>query len=181
MISLRKPSRSVVERLLAQQAERPYNYPDVGATQATPPAGWNVDRTVAEIGSEFEAAKAAIDAWQPFGHDWITVVAPGPPRVGTCVAVVAHVAGLWWVDISRVVYTIDEPDRYGFAYGTLPMHAERGEERFEVIRTADTVRYEVLAFSKPNHILAKLGAPFARRAQKAFARGSIAAMQRAAR
>ena len=32
----------------------------------------------------------------------------------------------------RVVYVVDEPDRRGFAYGTLPGHAESGEERFVV-------------------------------------------------
>ena len=32
----------------------------------------------------------------------------------------------------RVVYVVDEPDRRGFAYGTLPGHAESGEELFMV-------------------------------------------------
>ncbi len=32
----------------------------------------------------------------------------------------------------RVVYVIDEPDRRGFAYGTLPGHPESGEELFAV-------------------------------------------------
>ncbi len=32
----------------------------------------------------------------------------------------------------RVVYVVDEPDRRGFAYGTLPGHAESGEELFLV-------------------------------------------------
>lgn len=37
----------------------------------------------------------------------------------------------------RVVYLIDESDRQGFAYGTLPGHPESGEETFVVQRTDD--------------------------------------------
>ena len=55
-------------------------------------------------------------------------------------------------------------ERFGFAYGTLPGHAERGEERFSVVLNRDdgSVHYEVLAMSRPKHPLAWLGYPFAR-------------------
>lgn len=177
MISLRPPSRAVVERLIATQQELAHTYPDVGATRGELPQGWNVDRTEALVGDSFERAREAIDAWAPFDHDWIRAVADGPPREGRCVAVVARVSGLWWVNVSRVVYTIDEPGRYGFAYGTLPLHAESGEELFLVERTAEGVRYRIVAFSRPHHPLARLGGPLARRAQRRFARGSVEAMR----
>jgi uncharacterized protein (UPF0548 family) len=69
--------------------------------------------------------------------------------------------------------------KFGFAYGTLPAHAERGEERF-LIETDDAGRvwYDILAFSRPRHILARLGYPYVRRVQKRFARDSAAAVQR---
>jgi uncharacterized protein (UPF0548 family) len=38
----------------------------------------------------------------------------------------------------RIVYVIDEPDRRGFAYGTLPGHPERGEEAFIISRRPAT-------------------------------------------
>jgi uncharacterized protein (UPF0548 family) len=71
--------------------------------------------------------------------------------------------------------------RYGFAYGTLPGHAESGEERFTVEwHEADAaVWYDILAFSRPQHFLARLGYPFARRLQRRFAKDSVAAMLRA--
>ena len=51
---------------------------------------------------------------------------------------------------TRVVYVIDEPDRKGFAYGTLPGHPERGEEAFVVERRADdSVWLVIRAFSRP--------------------------------
>jgi uncharacterized protein (UPF0548 family) len=88
------------------------------------------------------------------------------------------------VNACRVVYVVDEGgpvQRFGFAYGTLPDHAESGEERFTVEwhEADDAVWYDILAFSRPQQLLARLGYPFARRLQKRFARGSAAAMRRA--
>jgi uncharacterized protein (UPF0548 family) len=68
--------------------------------------------------------------------------------------------------------------RRSFAYGTLPEHGERGEERFTVEwrREDDSVFYELYAFSRPNHLIARLGYPLARRLQRRFARDSLRAM-----
>lgn len=37
----------------------------------------------------------------------------------------------------QVVYVLDEPDRQGFAYGTLPGQPESGEEAFVIERADD--------------------------------------------
>jgi uncharacterized protein (UPF0548 family) len=96
-------------------------------------------------------------------------------------AVVARVLGLWWTNINRVIYTVDEPDAFGFAYGTLPFHAEQGEELFMVERSGQSaeVTYRVLAFSRPRHLLARIGSPISRNAQRRFGSGSMQAMRRA--
>ena len=53
---------------------------------------------------------------------------------------------------ARVVYVIDQPDRKGFGYGTLPGHPERGEESFVVERRADeSVWLTIRAFSRPSN------------------------------
>jgi uncharacterized protein (UPF0548 family) len=66
----------------------------------------------------------------------------------------------------RVVYVIDEPDRWGFAYGTLPGHHESGEEAFVLHRTDDGRSVlSITAFSRPATALAKLAGPFGRGAQ----------------
>jgi uncharacterized protein (UPF0548 family) len=61
----------------------------------------------------------------------------------------------------RVVYVVDEPDRRGFAYGTLPGHAESGEELFLVTYDPATeeVRAVVTAFSRHVTWWSRLGAP----------------------
>jgi uncharacterized protein (UPF0548 family) len=91
---------------------------------------------------------------------------------------------MWWLNASRIVYVIDEGGpltRFGFAYGTLPEHAESGEERFliEWERDSDEVWYSILAFSRPRHWLALAGYPLVRRLQRRFGRESAAAMVRA--
>ena len=103
---------------------------------------------------------------------------------GKCVAVVVPVAGMSFVNISRIVYILDEAGlerRFGFAYGTLGHHAESGEERFMVVwdRSSDAVTYDLLAFSRPNHPLARIAYPLSRALQKRFASCSLAAMRRA--
>ena len=76
---------------------------------------------------------------------------------------------------SRVV---DEPDRYGFAYGTLPSHPEEGEEHFLVTRAASgTVRFDVVAFSRPHDLLTKLGGPLPPRLQARATRRYLAGMR----
>jgi uncharacterized protein (UPF0548 family) len=68
-----------------------------------------------------------------------------------------------------------------FGWGTLPEHALRGEERFavEYDHGNDGVWYDVLAFSRPRHMLAWAGFPLVRRMQRRFGLDSIGALQRA--
>jgi len=65
--------------------------------------------------------------------------------------------------------------------GTLADHVESGEERFSVEwrRQDGSVWYDLLAFSRPRHPLAKLGTPMGRALQRRFARDSLQAMARA--
>jgi uncharacterized protein (UPF0548 family) len=66
----------------------------------------------------------------------------------------------------RIIYRTDQPDRLGFAYGTLPGHPERGEEAFHVLRGSDnSVTAQILAFSRSDDMPTRLAAPVARRVQ----------------
>jgi uncharacterized protein (UPF0548 family) len=147
-----------------------------------------VDRTrikLGEGGKVFAAAKAALGCWEHFRLGWAEAWPPETPiQAGEVVAVVARPFGLWWLNACRIIYVVDEEgrvQRYGFAYGTLPEHAESGEERFTVEwhEADDAVWYDLVAFSRPQQLLARLGYPLARRVQKRFARDSAAAMRRA--
>jgi uncharacterized protein (UPF0548 family) len=101
------------------------------------------------------------------------------------VAVQTKTFGLWSLNAARIVYVIDEREtqnaRLGFAYGTLADHVERGEERFTVEWQADdSVWYDIYAFSRPKHPLARLGYPITRMLQKRFIAHSLAVMRKAA-
>lgn len=187
MLSLRKPSADSVHRFLAGQAELDFTYSAVGATAATPPAGFVVDRTRVKLGKGepvFRAAEDALRRWEQFRLGWVEAWSPGTPiRPGEVVAVMGRAVGLWWLNACRIVYVVGESGpvcRFGFAYGTLPGHVESGEERFliEWDRDEGSVWYDILAFSRPNHVLTRLGYPLVRRSQKRFGRDSAASLFR---
>jgi uncharacterized protein (UPF0548 family) len=190
VLSVRKPRAETLRPFLAAQAGLPFTYAAVGATAGTPPAGFDVDRTRVRLGAGEPVFRAAVDAlrrWEQFRLGWVGAwPSDTPVRAGEAVAVVGRAVGLWWRNACRVVYTVDEAGpvaRFGFAYGTLPGHVESGEERFlvEWDRADGGVWYDILAFSRPSHLLARLGYPVVRRAQKRFGRHSAAAMLRATR
>ncbi len=187
MLSLRKPSAESLRPFLEAQAKLPFSYAAVGATAKTPPADYAVDRTRIKLGEGepvFQAAKAALRRWEQFQLGWVEAWSPDTPiRSGEVVAVMGHAFGWWWSNACRIVYVVDESgpiSKFGFAYGTLPGHVESGEERFliEWDRSDDSVWYDILAFSRPNHLLTRLGYPLVRRLQKRFGRDSAAAMLR---
>ena len=132
----------------------------------------------------FARAVQALKRWEMFNLGWIRLYPPeAAPAVGTTVAVLARHLGFYSLNACRVVYVVEEDApvrRYGFAYGTLPNHAERGEERFSIEwHSDDSVWYDILAFSRCNHPLAMIGYPMTRLLQKRFARDSKRAMMKA--
>jgi uncharacterized protein (UPF0548 family) len=189
MPSLIKPSSEVIRQFLAGQAGRLFSYPEVGRTRDTPPAGYAVDHRRARLGegrTAFDAACAALRRWEMFQLGWVQICWPDAPiEPGTVVASLARVGVMWWLNACRIVYVIDETAprrRFGFAFGTLEEHAECGEERFTVeSRDDDSVWYDIFAFSRPRHWMARLGYPLSRWMQKRFGLGSIAAMTAAVR
>ena len=188
LISLRRPTEAAIAGFLDRQVESSFNYAEVGASHGDPPPRYAIDRNSVRVGkgqAAFQRAREAINGWAMFDADWVEVHPPGAAvSPGTNVAVLAHVLGIWYLNASRIVYLIDEAgavETYGFAYGTLPDHAEQGEERFTVLwdHADDSVRYEQFAFSRPSRLLTQLNYPLARTVQKRFARDALEAMQRA--
>lgn len=189
MFTLTEPSDRDIESFISSQTDLPFTYADVGATRFDPtsaPRGFVLDHNRVQLGfgnEVYERAVAALKQWRQFGLGWVTAVPSGVKlEKDAVVAVKARACGTWSLSACRVVYLIDEQTlgrRSGFAYGTLPDHVERGEERFliELNPVDNSVWYDILAFSQPQHPLVKLGSPIARRLQKRFARDSMAVMK----
>jgi len=189
MFSASKPSDEKIRKLIDSQKALPFSYAEDGATYNSPPAGYTIDHNRIRLGSGeavFNAAIAALRTWKMFDLGWVELRWPNAPiEMGVTVAVLARHFGFWSLHPARIVYLIDDGNeqvrRFGFAYGTLPAHGERGEERFliEWHLDDDTVWYDLLAFSRPKALLARLGYPITRMLQKRFAQDSKQAMLRA--
>jgi len=179
LFRITEPSEQDAVDFIKGQRSLPLTYDEVGATNTTPPTtGYNVDHNRTQIGTGAAIYKRAVEAlkqWRHFELGWVTVAPRDVPiEVGGTVAVKARAFGTWSLNAARIVYTINEDRRFGFAYGTLPDHVELGEERFLIEWLADdSVWYDILAFSRPRHPLVRLNKLLARRLQKQFARDSL--------
>lgn len=182
MLSLRVPSSKKLETMLRRQRDQSHSYAELECSRATQAVnGLVFDQLRVRLGSgedAFVSAKRAINGWQMF-PEW-TQVRPEHKSIeaGYTVITCVHALGLWWSNPARIVYVIDEPTRYGFAYGTLPEHLEMGEELFMVEQdSSGRVHYELRAFSRPRWLPARLGYPVVRGLQGRFRRDSARRMQ----
>lgn len=193
MFSLRTLTEEAVEEEVKLVENADYNYPDLEITKQRDPKGYTVDHNRIQLGegeAHYEKAVEAVRNWKMFDLGWVRQVRSKdkvPIEPGVIAAVSSAQLGLHTLCLSRIIYTIDDTieidsqkvKRFGFAYGTLPTHVEAGEERFliEWNQATDEVWYDVLAFSKPYHILTKIGYFYARMCQKAFGRDTKRVMR----
>lgn len=146
---------------LSDLAGRPLTYTEIGATAGALPAGYHHVQKSAVIGrgrQRFEEAAAAGMQWGMLRGAGIKVAATTEvAAVGS--EVIVHLGPVQAP--CRVVYVVDEPDRRGFAYGTLPGHAESGEELFLVRYdpATENVIAEVTAFSRHATWWSRLASP----------------------
>jgi len=192
--SILKPNPEQIRRFVGAQRTLEFSYDAVGATRelsttANPVRGdFNLDRERASIGRGHSAFQSAIEAmrrWAMFDLDWVELCWPETGIcAGSSVGVLARVARGWILGASRIVYVVEDTgdvERFGFAYGTLPGHPVRGEERFLVDwdRRTDAVHFDIAALSRPNHLVTWLSYPVVRALQRRFRRDAVAAMRRA--
>lgn len=182
MIGLRAPDAGEVRSFVEAHAAAPLTYDEVGMADADPPSGWSLDhhRVLLGAGEEtFSQAVAALRSWAML-PGWVRAHPPGPPVTGGVVAVTLRRLGVVWVAPCRVVRLIDQPDRVGFAWGTLEGHPLAGEERFLVERgDGGEVWYDLRAVSRPGRWWLRAGRGRLRDSQRRFARDSLDAMQQA--
>ena len=170
-IRVRRPTSEDLAALRRRCADEPLTYSPVGISDgvAVPPGFRfaHYERELGLGGRVFESAQHAIRDWQVHRGSGLLVSASGPPAVDDVVAVAAPLPLGFMEIVCRVVRVVDEPHRFGFAYGTLPIHAARGEEAFTVTRGTDgRVRFEIDVASRPQHPLARLAPPITRLMQR---------------
>jgi uncharacterized protein (UPF0548 family) len=143
---------------------RPLSY-DAVAVTAPGQAVWSkpltyrsYEKTV-KIGNgsnRWAFASDAVLAWGIKTRSGFTVLpddglaAERPVRLGRRYWLVAHLGSLRVKEPIQVVAVIEEPDRKGFAYGTLVGHPVSGEEAFIVERRTDgSVWFTVRSATRP--------------------------------
>lgn len=172
MLRFTRPSVDDLRGLLAGAKAADLSYPEVSATKDSPlPAGYRLDRYERRLSSHetvFERAVEALRGWQAHVGAGVEI-APGDARVtvGETVLLLVRTAGVWAVAPCRVVYVVDEPNWFSFAYGTLPGHPEQGEAAMIVERNEiGGVVFRIVSFSRTVDPLARIGSPVTRLIQR---------------
>ncbi len=156
----------------------PLTYPEVGATRGKLPDGYRHIDASDRIGTgraRFERAADAVLRWGMQRGAGLRVQASADVAVVGAVVLVR--LGPMRAP-CRVVYLIDEADRRGFGYGTLPGHPESGEESFSVRYdpASDAVYADVRAFSRPAKWWIRAGEPITAVAQRLITRRYLRAV-----
>ncbi|MGP8205077.1 MAG: DUF1990 family protein [Acidimicrobiales bacterium] len=171
MIVVVRPHPAYFARLVERLQDKPVTYDELGQTKSTAlPAGYHHQRATVAVGrgeAAWARARQALLTWQAHRRAGLSIYPPGAAiDAGAVVLATAHLGPVAVVLPCRVIYRTDEAERFGFAYGTLPGHPERGEEAFHVTLGPDgTVSFEVVAFSRPADLVTRLGGPLPRAAQ----------------
>jgi uncharacterized protein (UPF0548 family) len=165
------PLTSLDPGLAARLRRLELTYGEAGQTRGVLPAGYRHLRRRSVVGSGpqvFAAAVTMLLGWQVHLRAGLRV-SPSLATAGPGAVVVLGL-GAGPVRITapcRVIYTVNEPDARGFAYGTLPGHPECGEEAFLVERHDDgAVTFTITAFSRPATLRAKAAGPAGRAIQR---------------
>ena len=156
-------------------------YAEVGATRdatAMPPGRYHLrERRRLGDGTLLDVAGDVVLSFGMQRGAGLSVRCAEPlARTGLDLFLTVRLGPLRFAAPARVVYVVSEPDRRGFAYGTLPGHPERGEELFLVERVEDTTYAEVRAFSRPGRWFTRLGGPVVPVLQRRYARRYLDAL-----
>jgi uncharacterized protein (UPF0548 family) len=178
---MRLARRSGLAGLISVYETATLTYTEVGGTQHELPDGYSHTRRGTRLGSgrvSFGAAADAVLSWQMHRRSGLAVAAEGPAAEGMTV-ILGMGRPLVLVMPCRVLYVVNEPDRRGFAYGSLTDHPEQGEESFVVVIDADdTVRLEITAFSRPGNTLIRASGVVGRRIQARATRRYVDALSK---
>ena len=187
MLTLRRPDEAALAALVTRSHTAPLSYPAGLLERVNSERRWFVDRHQEVIGhgpGDFDRAKHALRQWTQFAQAWTEPARPlADIAVGVTAGYTAKAVGLWWSYCCHILEVIDNSDereeRFGFVYGTVSGHAERGEERFLVTHDLATgdVTYQLFAMSRPGRWFTWCGVPIGRLTQAKFRRDSSAAMQ----
>ena len=181
---VRSSNAESTNRYLSCARESEPTYQEVGASMtASLPVGFHhviAGKILGQGFGTFSKARLGLQTWQAHQFNGVRVFpANTSPTVGATFVVTL---GFGFASIAapcRIVAFIEEPKRYGFAYGTLPGHPEQGEEFFAVsLDDNESVRFDIRAFSRPSDTITRLAGPLGRQIQSIATKRYLRSMNR---
>lgn len=184
----RAPTLAEIETFVTCSRAAQPNYAEIGWTRDGRAPDWAktgyLRVKLGEGKATWEAAREVLDTGAFFGG-WVRHLGTAQRmEVGETVALSVRLVGgarfgVYSLIANRVLYRLDEPDCFGYGYGTLPGHLVRGEERFLLERSpVGEVWFSLLTFSQAALPLVQLAQPFVTLAQQRGARHYAGGMGR---
>jgi uncharacterized protein (UPF0548 family) len=137
--------------IAANSAERvTVTCPDLAAWPASDPE-YRRSEVTAVIGNGdqfWDRASRDVLLWRVKTRSGFTVSTTGAVAAGDRPTITARPFGIRIVEPVVVVSVVQEDDRVGFAYRTLPGHPVSGEEAFIVSREGDDVRLTIRSLTR---------------------------------
>jgi uncharacterized protein (UPF0548 family) len=180
-MSLRRLGPTRLEALLAKARLASPTYSEVGASRDTAlPRDFHHVRMSERVGdaASFDLAVEGLRTWVAHEGAGLRVYPHEPLTPGATVLLVTTVGPMQIVAPCRIVAVFKEPYSFGFSYGTLPDHPERGEESFALNLRNGATYFTITAFSKPVDPLARLAGPIGRAVQRSVTRRYVKALRR---
>ena len=169
MFHLSQPTTDQLKKLRSEQRDQDLTYDGVGLTLGKLPAGYHhmqVTRVVGSGAAHMERGRNAIRTWKAQAALGLVLEPQVPSFTKDEVLVFAlpmRPSPTWATGACRIVRIVDEPQRFGFVYGTLPHHPETGEEAFLVSHhDDDTVSFSITAFLNAKTLPMRLSGPVGR-------------------
>ena len=180
-IALRRPSDDELIAIWEEQASLPITYKNAGMTRGGPHRGYRSHRESVSLGTgTFDKALECLRNWGAQRGAGFGVYPERPVAQGMAVLVYGRLGRLYTSVCCRVIYVVHDEDRYGFAYGTLPHHVERGEESFMISKDKEgNVTFTVESCSRPAKAISWLGYPVSRAIQARITRRYLESLRTA--
>lgn len=182
IVRLGRPDPASLDRFLGEGRDAEPTYAPVGTLLAAdgPTPDLAAERSLGSTPGTFEAAVACFRSLAPQRSVATVWPSDAVAELGATVLVALPFGPATVVAVNRVVAVVDEPDRWGFAYGTLPGHPEVGEEAFVVERGADgVVTARIAATAHVALPAARLAQPLLAPLQRRFAQRYLDAVSAA--
>ena len=171
--------RPLDEQQAAVLRAAPLSYSPRGGPGGGAPADFDhLDCSATLSRRDFDATVRDLFEWRMHSRAGLQVQASDIPlRRNTVVLMRWRLGGLSIRIPCRVIEVVEEPERWGFTYGTLAGHPEAGEERFVLEHLDDgRILFTITASSRSASALARLGGPMSRVAQRSMTRRYLRAL-----